>query len=200
VKSTICPVCCGTKRQREIHCPSDCQYLATAREHPAAVVRRQQEDDMETFLPTVRDLSERQADLMWRVLAFIREYRGDALMRTTDADVEAAAAALAATSDTAARGLIYEQRPNSLPAQRLADDLKAAISQFAVDRGSPLDRDLAAVFHAIEIGARETRKTLPGEDTAYLALIRRLIAPPEQGNGAPGAGLIEQGGSVLVRP
>jgi len=155
---------------------------------------------MKIFLPTVRDLSERQAELMWNVLAFLREYRGDALMRTTDADVEAAAAALAATSDTAARGLIYEQRPNSLPAQRLADDLKAAIPQFAVDRGSPLDRDLAAVFHAVEIGARETRKTLPGGDTAYLALIQRLIAPPEQGHDAPGAGLVEQGGSVLVRP
>src|SRR4029079_6022625 len=30
----ICAVCCGTKRLVEIQCPSDCAYLATAREHP----------------------------------------------------------------------------------------------------------------------------------------------------------------------
>ena len=36
-------MCCGTKRLAEIRCPSDCTYLVSAREHPAAVVRRQQE-------------------------------------------------------------------------------------------------------------------------------------------------------------
>ena len=42
----ICPICCGTKRLVEIQCPSNCAYLASAREHPAAVVRRQQERDV----------------------------------------------------------------------------------------------------------------------------------------------------------
>ncbi len=32
----ICAVCCGTKRLTQIPCPSDCVYLASAREHPPA--------------------------------------------------------------------------------------------------------------------------------------------------------------------
>src|SRR5262245_27935296 len=43
----ICAVCCGTKRLVEIRCPSDCSYLASAREHPAAVVVRQQQHDFD---------------------------------------------------------------------------------------------------------------------------------------------------------
>ncbi len=197
--SNICSVCCGTKRQIEIRCPSDCQYLASARAHPAAVVRRQQEDDLKVFLPTVRDLTEQQAELMWHLMAFLREYRGDGFMKTTDVDVEGAAAALAATHETAARGLIYEQQPSSLPAQRLAADVKAFLAA-ATQRGSSLDRDLAVVFRAIERGARDARKTIAGGDTAYLELVRRLIVPSDTPRAALPTGLIQQGGSLLVRP
>jgi hypothetical protein len=164
-------------------------------------VRRQQEDDSRVLLPTVRDLNERQADLMSRILAFVRDYRGDPLLKTTDADVEAAAAALAATHETASRGLIYEQRPSAFSAQRLASDLTALISEGGGERTSSLDRDLAAVFRAIERGAREARKSLPGGDTAYLALLRRVIVPAEQrADQAPAPGLIDRGGSMLIRP
>ncbi len=203
LRSSICPVCCGTKRETEIRCPSDCQYLVSARAHPAAVVKRQQEDDFRAFLPTVRDLSEPQAELMWRILALVRDHRGDVLLRTTDSDVEAAAAALASTHETAARGLIYEQRPGSLPAQRLASDLAALVAELGVERTTALDRDLAAVFRAIERGARDARKTLPGADTAYLALLRRIIVPTEQKpSQAPAGGLVDPaaGSSVLIRP
>jgi hypothetical protein len=202
LRSDICSVCCGTKRQREIDCPLDCPYLVTAQAHPAAVVRRQHEDDLKMFLPTVRDLTEPQADLLRQVLSFIRMYRGDALMKTIDADVEAAASALAATYDTAARGLIYEQRPNTLPAQRLAGDLKMFVSKAGGDRGTSLDRDLATVFHAVEVGARDAQKTLPGKDSAYLELIRRLIVPgdPPGHDDASATGSPGQGGSLLVRP
>jgi class 3 adenylate cyclase len=40
-----------------------------------------------------------------------------------DDDVADAAGALAATFETAARGVIYEHAPESLVARRLADDL-----------------------------------------------------------------------------
>ena len=42
----ICAVCCGTKRLVQISCPSDCPYLASAREHPPAVLVRQQQHDL----------------------------------------------------------------------------------------------------------------------------------------------------------
>ena len=202
LREDICPVCCGTKRETEIRCPSGCQYLASARAHPAAITRRQQEVDLKVFLPTIRDLTERQAELLWQVAAFVRDYRGDGLLRTTGLDVETAAAALAATHETAARGLIYEQRPGSLPAQRLAADLTLFVSKIPGDRISSFDRDLAAVFRAIERGAREARKTLGGE-TGYQALLRRLMAPAQDkaDQQAPAGGLASpQGTSSLILP
>src|SRR5215470_8411305 len=42
----ICAVCCGTKRLVQIHCPSDCTWLASAREHPPAVVVRRHQRDL----------------------------------------------------------------------------------------------------------------------------------------------------------
>ncbi len=153
------------------------------------------------FLPTVSDLGEAQTDLMAKLLTFLREYRGDGLLKTTDSDVEQAAAALAATYETAARGLIYEQRPSSLPAQRLFSDLKLLVTQLAGDRGSSFDRDASAVLRAIERGARDARKTLPGGDAAYLELVRRLIAAPgeRQQEARPGD-IVQPGGSLLIRP
>ena len=53
----ICAVCCGTKRLVEIPCPDSCPYLASAREHPAAVVQRRQERDLRFFLPLVPQLT-----------------------------------------------------------------------------------------------------------------------------------------------
>jgi len=196
----ICAVCCGTKRETEIRCPSSCQYLVSARAHPAAVVRRQQEEDLRVFLPTVRDLSDRQAELLWQIAGFVRHYEGDGLLRTTDLDVEAAAAALAATHETAARGLIYEQRPSSLAAQQFASGLNLFISKIPGDRVSSFDRDLAAVLRAIERGARDAHKALGG-DSAYRGLLRRLIVlSQDKPDSAPPTGVVERGGSLLVRP
>ncbi len=197
----ICTVCCGTKRQGEIRCPADCHYLATALAHPAAVVRRQQEDDLRVFLPPIQHLTETQTSLLWRLLAFIRDYRGDPLLRTTDADVESASRALAGTYETAVRGLIYEERADSLAAQRLAADLRTQIDGLAGAEGtSSLDRDLAAVFRAIERGVREAAKHLPGGDTAYMALLGRLISPAP----APSDSVVRpdaaSGSSLLIRP
>src|SRR5512141_1446058 len=79
----ICSVCCGTKRQREIDCPPDCQHLVAAQVHPAAADRRRQDEDLRMFVPTVRDLDEAQEQLMSRLLMFLREYKGAGLLRVT---------------------------------------------------------------------------------------------------------------------
>lgn len=175
---TICAVCCGTKRLTEIACPPDCGYLASAREHPAALVRRQQERDLLAVLPTLRDLSERQHHLFLVVQALILRHEPVGFARLIDDDVAEAAAAVAATLETSARGVIYEHAPQSLAAQRLANEIKAAIAEFANQAGtggSALEREMAVVLRRIEKGARETRAHLDGGDTAYLALIGRLL-------------------------
>ena len=69
----------------------------------------------------MRDLNERQSQLFFLIAHVSRPLSSrrncSALI---DDDVAEAAAALAATFETASRGVIYEHRPASLPAERLA--------------------------------------------------------------------------------
>ena len=70
----ICAVCCGTKRLVEIQCPSDCPWLASAREHPPAVAVRQQQRDFGLMLEGMRDFSRRQSQLFVLVTTFLVRY------------------------------------------------------------------------------------------------------------------------------
>ena len=112
---TICTVCCGSKRIVEISCPSDCVYLASSREHPAAIVKRQQERDVATLLPTIRHLTERQYQLFFLLQSTIARHTSHGLVRLLDSDVADAAASVAATLETASRGVIYDHPAQTLP-------------------------------------------------------------------------------------
>src|SRR3981189_2749473 len=120
----ICAVCCGTKRLVQIACPADCAWLASAREHPPAVAVRQQQRDVGVLLQVIRDFSERQSQLFLLISTFLVRYEAPELQPLIDDDVAEAMAALAATFETSARGVIYEHRPGSLPAERLVGGLK----------------------------------------------------------------------------
>ncbi len=170
----ICAVCCGTKRGVEISCPPDCPYLRSARAHPPAAQRRQQERDLAVLLPTVRDLNEEQGTVFWLTATFLGGYQGDGLIRLNDDDVAEAAAALASTFETSARGVIYEHRAASLAGQRLVADLRRFFDELARGERRSSDTTLAVVLRAVERGAREARKTLEGGATAYLQLAARL--------------------------
>jgi len=180
---TICAVCCGTKRLTEIQCPDDCVYLTSAREHPAAVVKRQQEHDVAILLPTLKGLSERQHQLFFLFQSLIARHTPEGFARLVDDDVAEAAAVAASTLETAAKGVIYEHAAQSLPAQRLATEMKTMLAEMRQQGVKVFDREAAIVLRAIEKGARETRKVEPG-DTSYLTLMARLLqrnragAPP----------------------
>jgi hypothetical protein len=184
---TICPVCCGTKRLVEIQCPSDCGYLASAREHPAAVVRRQQERDVSRLLPTIRHLTERQYQLFFLLHTLIARHKPQGLTRLVDSDIAEAAAALAATLETAARGVIYEHTPQSPPAQALAADMKTMLAQMREQGATVYDRETAIVLRAIERGAWEVKAPDEG-DAAYVDLIARLLQVTESPQSPRGAG------------
>ena len=174
LQQTICPVCCGTKRLTEIQCPDDCAYLSSAREHPAAAVKRQQEHDVAILLPTLHGLSERQHQLFFLFQSLIARHTPEGFTRLVDDDVADAAGAVAATLETAARGVIYDHAAQSLPAQRLATELKTMLAEMRQQGAKVYDREAALVLRAIEKGARETRKREPG-DTSYLTLMARLL-------------------------
>jgi hypothetical protein len=167
-------VCCGTKRLTEIQCPDDCVYLTSAREHPAAIVKRQQEHDVALLLPSLHGLTERQHQLFFLFQSLIARHTPEGFSRLLDDDVAEAAAAVAATLETAARGVIYEHTAASLPAQRLAVEMKAMLADMQKQGVRVYEREAAIVLRAIEKGARETRNAEPG-DASYLTLMARLL-------------------------
>jgi hypothetical protein len=169
----ICAVCCGTKRLVEINCPSDCPHLAASREHPPAVVRRQQEVDVAALLPSMAGLTERQHQLFFLFQSVIAKSRPDGLARLTDEDVAEATAACAATIETAAKGVLYEHAPATLPAQKLAGELRALLAQVREHGATVYDREAAIALRAIERGARDLTRS--GDSTAYLSLMGRLL-------------------------
>jgi hypothetical protein len=193
LQQTICPVCCGTKRLTEINCPDTCVYLTTARDHPAAVVKRQQEHDVAILLPTLQGLTERQHQLFFLFHSVIARHTPDGFVRLIDDDVADAAASVASTLETAARGVIYDHAPQSLPAQRLATEMKTMLAEMQQKGVKVYDREAALVLRAVEKGARETRKIAPG-DTSYLTLMSRLL----QQNRAAAAPAPAPPGSLII--
>jgi hypothetical protein len=168
----ICTVCCGTKRVVEISCPPGCVYLASSRSHPPAVVRRQHDRDLGFLAPVVAGLSEDQIRLFFSMIVFIDAHKPGDLAALRDADVVEAAAAMASTLETAARGLIYEHRPQSYPAARLAAELKGFVGSAA--RESRLrDEQVAAALRRIERAARDASGALDGGEGAFMQLSAR---------------------------
>ena len=175
-------MCCGTKRLSEIACPPDCVYLATAREHPPAATVRQQQRDVALLVEATRDLNERQAQLFLLAAMLLLQYEPPALQPLIDDDVIEAAAALAATYETAAKGLIYEHRPPSLPAERLVQALKPRLTEAGQRGGSAFERDAAVVFRQIGEAAARVRQLQPDNRHAFLDLVRRTIRQPPDKN------------------
>jgi len=171
----ICAVCCGTKRLVQIHCPPDCVYLASAREHPPAAIVRQQQRDLALLVQCMRDLGERQSQLFFLVNRFLVRYQPPELQSLVDDDVAEAAAAMAATLETSARGVIYEHRPASLPAERLMTALKPLLAQAGGGGGTAFERDAAVVMRRVEEAAREVRSRDESNRRAYLDLLGRLL-------------------------
>jgi hypothetical protein len=180
-------VCCGTKRLVEIQCPSDCVYLAASREHPPAAILRQQQRDAELLVRFIRDLNQRQSQLFFLIDRFLVRYRPPELQPLIDDDVIEAAAALAATFETAARGVIYEHRPASPPAERLATALKPLLAEAGKNGGTPFERDAAVVLRRIEEAAREARAIDQGNHKAFLGLLGRMIAESDEQDPPPAA-------------
>jgi hypothetical protein len=140
------------------------------------------QQDAAVLLPAVQPLSERQQQVFLLLHSIIAAHEPEGFVRLADADLADAAAAIAATLETASRGVIYEHAAASLPAQRLANTIRVALDDLET-RGTPLrPADTAAALRAIETGAR--RAGAAGADpTMYLDAARRMmrasgIAPP----------------------
>jgi hypothetical protein len=184
VHDQICTVCCGTKRLTEINCPADCVYLATAREHPPAAAVRRQQQDFTLFVKALADFNRRQAQLFLAVNTVIARYEPPELQAVVDDDVVEAAAALAATYETASRGVIYEHRASTLSAGRLAAAIRAMISEVGGTGGSAFERDVALVLRRVEQTARTAQASASGDVRAYFKLLDRVLSKRDEPPGS----------------
>ena len=177
----ICPVCCGTKRLREIDCPPTCVYLASAHKHPAAAVKRQQGQDVAVLMTTLGGLSESQLQLFFLIQTVIARFRPDGLARVVDSDVADAASALAGHFETASRGLVYEPAAVSATGEALRRELKAVLERVGRGGGSRFEREAADVLRGIERGARHDAAGIGEGPVDYLTLVARVLQerPPE---------------------
>jgi hypothetical protein len=136
----------------------------------------------------MRDLDNRQTQLFFLISTLIVGYKASDFESLADDDVAEAAAALAATFETSARGVIYEHRAAAAPAARLAATLRAALTE-AGNQGSAFERDAAVVLRRLEDAARRVRAGDTANGRALISLLGRVIqrnrteAPPSEPEG-----------------
>ena len=150
---------------------------------------------MAALLPSMAGLTERQQQLFFLFQSAIARSKPEGLARLADEDVAEAAAACAATIETAARGVLYEHTPSALPAQKLAGEFRTLLTEVRQHGATIYDREAAIVLRAVERGARGL--TRPGEPTAYLTLMGRLL---QVNSAAAGRDAAEGGTSSGARP
>lgn len=147
-------------------------YLAAAREHPPAAVVRQQQQDYTVFVKALADFNRRQAQLFLAINTVIARYEPPELQVVIDDDVIDAAAALAATYETASRGVIYEHRAATPSGERLAAAIRAMLREVEGSGGSAFERDVAVVLRRVE----QTARTAGNDSRAYFKLLDRLLS------------------------
>jgi hypothetical protein len=172
--------------------------LSASRAHPPATVRKQQDLDLAMLTPGLAGLSEPRQQLLLFSLTLIDRFKGDSLEAAHDGDVVSAAGALASTYETASRGVIYEHRADSIPAQRMVEGIRELFDQLGRGRPSGFAADAAVVLRRIEERARAVQQLAGSNPRAFVELAgrmaRRLGAPdaaarPDEGQGArPAAG------------
>ena len=196
----ICAVCCGTKRLVQIRCPSDCAWLVSAREHPPAAIVRQQQRDVGLLVRFMRDFSQRQSQLFFLITTFLVRYKAPALQTLLDDDVAEAMSALAATFDTASRGLIYDPRPASVLAERLTTALKPELAEAGLGAGSAFERDAAVVLRRVEEAVGDIRALDQGNRKAFLDLLSRVVTKTPDPGTVPAPAGEATGRSRLIVP
>jgi len=139
----------------------------------------------------MRDFSERQSQVFLLVSTYLVRYEAPELQPLIDADVAEAMTALAATFETAARGVIYEHRPASLPAERLVAGLKPLLAEAGKGGGTAFERDAAGVLRRVEEAVREVRDEDRENRRAFLDLLARIVSKtPTDGQDEKPSGII----------
>ena len=193
----ICATCCGTKRQVEIRCPDSCGWLRSARAHPHAALQRQQEQDAAWVVPLIRGLDDGAYAVLMGCLQAAVSFGERADPRPLDGDLQQAAGALAATAETAMRGVLYEHQPASPVAARLARAMSAPLAE-AAEAGMPrVDQATVSAMRRLEESVAAFRRSAPASDDFFQFLAR--VLKPQFADARTG-GPLDPGADPLVAP
>jgi hypothetical protein len=128
IAEPICAVCCGTKREIEIDCPSTCSYLKASREYeldkplpdPQLAAKMQSYDArfVERINPVLEVLNR----------AILEEHLGSKLL--VDNDVIEVLKSLQATMKTLSSGIYYDSSPEGSVRQSLFRRIKAVLDEL----------------------------------------------------------------------
>jgi hypothetical protein len=94
---------------------------------------------------------------------------------------------MAATLETAARGIVYEHETASLPAQRVLAIFRALHAEIETRRPTPA-KVLGVAFRRLELASRTAAEQVGGGETAFLDFVDRLAAGAAEGGRAADAG------------
>jgi uncharacterized protein YheU (UPF0270 family) len=137
---------------------------------------------MRFLLPRISDLTEPQYRLFLFLQGVILQYARTADPTPLDIDAAEAAATVAATLETAGKGIIYEHPAATIPAQRLATELRKVVADVAQRNGADagrVERDAAQALRRMEAAARTAHSEVPDPtypDMSWLALASRLMS------------------------
>lgn len=106
-------------------------------------------------------------------------FRASAVPSPVDDDLQQAAAALAATGETAVRGVIYEHQPASLVARRLASAVRDALDRLEESDAAPRDDETIAALRRIERVVQAVRResALAPASTTFFDFLARVLRP-----------------------
>lgn len=124
----ICPVCCGTKREVEIDCPSDCTYLHEGREYESERIARTGQPPARTPRLWDERFTNRHYGVflaLWRVILSER----NRFPELVDMDVQATLDSLVQTYERLDRGIYYESLPSSAVQRSLYLSLKSLLEE-----------------------------------------------------------------------
>jgi hypothetical protein len=159
----------------EIACPTNCVYLATAQRHPPVATKRQQEQDLFVLMKTLGQVSEGQLQLFFLIQTWALRFTPVDLGSVADADLAEAANALAASFETASRGVIYEHQAQAPVAEQLRRGLKTFLAEVGRGGGPRFETQAAEVLRGIARGAAHEGEGIGSGPQDYLTLTARVL-------------------------
>jgi len=182
-------VCCGTKREVEIDCPSHCEYLRAGRSYEsekripdpeiAAKAYRFDEDFITRYAPVFNAISRE-----------IRSERGQSPW-LVDNDVIEVFKALTSTLKTLSSGIYYESQPDGPVRQSLYRRVKSLVDELLQPRDADIlglkVSEVLDIVDFLTLSAEANSSTRP-KSRRYLDLLESIEGPVSQRE--TGSGLI----------